>query len=58
MGVSRLLANVKRGKLGKNKGISTGIPKLDSVIYGIQRKHLYTIGADTGKLNFKHFNKI
>lgn len=52
MGVSRLLANVKRGKLGKNKGISTGIPKLDAVIYGIQRKHLYTIGADTGKLTF------
>jgi len=48
MGVSKLLANVKKGKLGKNQGISTGIPKLDSVIYGIQRKHLYTIGADTG----------
>ena len=40
MGVQKLLSNVKKGKLGRNKGIPTGIPKLDSVIYGIQRKHL------------------
>lgn len=54
MGVKQLLKNVKKGKLGKNIGISTGIPKLDAVIYGIQKKYLYTIGADTsgGKTSF------
>ena len=44
-GVKRLRENIKRGKLGKNIGISTGMPKLDSIIYGIQRKYLYTVGT-------------
>lgn len=48
MGVKQLLINVKKGKEGKNIGISTGMPKLDSVIYGIQRKYLYVIAADQG----------
>ena len=54
MGVNKLYKNVKRGKEGKNVGISTGMPKLDSVIYGIQKSYLYTIGADTsgGKTSF------
>jgi replicative DNA helicase len=54
MGVAKLYKNVKRGQQGKNIGISTGIPKLDKVIYGIQKKYLYTIGADTsgGKTSF------
>lgn len=54
MGVKQLLANVKRGKTGKNIGISTGSEKINSIIYGIQRKYLYTIGADTsgGKTSF------
>ena len=54
MGVQQLRANIKRGKTGGNIGISTGMPKLDSVIYGIQRRYLYTVGADTsgGKTSF------
>ncbi len=54
MGVKKLLANIEAGKLGKNIGISTGLPVIDSAIYGIQRKYLYTIGADTsgGKTSF------
>lgn len=48
MGVKQLYSNIKNGKLGKNIGISTGIPKLDSIIYGIQRKYLYVIAADQG----------
>lgn len=54
MGVKKLYKNIKRGKLGQNIGISTGMPKLDSVIYGIQKNYLYTIGADTsgGKTSF------
>lgn len=48
MSVRQLLKIIKRGKEGKNVGIFTGIPKLDSVTYGIQRQCLYTIGADSG----------
>jgi hypothetical protein len=54
MGVDRFLAEVKAGKAGRNIGISTGMAKLDKIIYGIQRKYLYTIGADLsgGKTSF------
>lgn len=54
MGVRQLLRNVQEGRIGRNVGISTGMPTIDSVIYGIQRKYLYTIGADTsgGKTSF------
>jgi len=54
MGVKRLLENIESGKQGKNIGIKTGMSTLDSVIFGIQRKYLYTIGADTagGKTSF------
>lgn len=48
MGISQLSALIKRGQEGKNIGISTGMKKLDSVIYGIQRKFIYTIGASSG----------
>jgi len=54
MSVKTLFRNIESGKLGKNVGISTGLPNLDKVIYGIQKKYLYTIGADTsgGKTSF------
>lgn len=54
MGVDRLVENISRGQQGRNIGISTGLPTIDSIIYGIQRKYLYTIGADTsgGKTSF------
>jgi len=48
MGIKELNSLVERGKTGKNIGISTGMAKLDKVIYGIQRKFLYTIGASSG----------
>ena len=54
MGVNRLFENIEEGRKGRNIGISTGLPMIDSLIYGIQRKYLYTIGADTsgGKTSF------
>ena len=54
MGVKSLLEYIERGKSGKNIGISTGLPVIDSLIYGIQRRYLYTVGADTsgGKTTF------
>ncbi len=48
MSIVNLVQTIKKGKEGKNVGIKTGIPKLDSVIYGVQRKFLYTIGASSG----------
>lgn len=47
MGVHKLLKNIEDGKSGKNIGISMGLPDVDKVLYGIQRKYIYTIGADT-----------
>jgi len=54
MSSKQFLHAVKQGKKGHNIGISTGIPKLDSIIFGVQRKSLITIGADTagGKTSF------
>ena len=59
----RLFKSIYRGKQGLNKGIPTGIPKLDKVTFGLQRKYHYTIGGDQGagkstiaKLVAKEFN--
>lgn len=46
--VSRLYDSIKRGKEGKNKGISTGFDRLDKYTFGLQRKYLTVIGADQG----------
>jgi hypothetical protein len=53
-GVDQLFNNIEEGRQGRNIGISTGLPIIDSLIYGIQKKYLYTIGADTsgGKTSF------
>lgn len=48
MGSKNFFNAVKQGKIGRNIGVSLGLPKLDSVIYGIQKRTLYTIGADSG----------
>lgn len=52
--VKNLLKSIEQGKKGKNIGISTGLPDIDKVIYGIQKKYLYVVGADTsgGKTSF------
>jgi replicative DNA helicase len=54
MAIKTLYENIEKGKLGKNIGISTGLPTVDKILYGIQKKYLYTIGADTsgGKTSF------
>ena len=54
MGVNQLFNNIQSGREGRNVGVSTGLPAIDSLIYGIQRKYLYTVGADTsgGKTSF------
>ncbi len=46
--IKQFKQEIEKGRSGKNIGISTGLPKLDSIIYGIQRKYLYLIGSDSG----------
>ena len=43
-----LFKNIEKGKEGLNKGLSTGLSKLDNVIFGIQRGWLQVIFADSG----------
>ena len=42
---------VEEGKQGYNMGIPSGFPKLDKYIYGIQRRFMSVIIADSGKFN-------
>ena len=42
----RLFKSIYRGKQGLNKGIHTGILKLDRVTLGIQRRYHYGMGGD------------
>ena len=46
--VSELYKNIDQGRNGLNKGISTGLPKLDLLTYGVQRKWLSVIAGDSG----------
>lgn len=46
--ISTLYNTIKAGKEGFNKGIASGLPKLDTITYGIQRKWMTVIGGDTG----------
>lgn len=48
MNIKNLFTLIEKGKSGKNIGISTGMKKLDTVLYGIQKGYLYTIGASSG----------
>ena len=47
----RLMTMIDDGRKGNNMGLSTGISKLDSLIYGVQRKWFYLIcgGSGAGK---------
>ena len=49
-----LLIALEEGKEGKNKGLPTGLYKLDRAIDGIQKRAIYTIAADAkvGKTTF------
>lgn len=41
-----LLTEVLRGRLGLNQGLNLGLPKLNSILNGIQKKTSYTIAAE------------
>ena len=56
-GISQLYNQIEKGRNGENIGISTGIPKLDKVIGGIQPSRYYTIAAQSsaGKSSLLQF---
>lgn len=46
--VKNLMSRIDQGRKGFNKGLSTGLPKLDSVVYGSLRETISLIGGDSG----------
>jgi replicative DNA helicase len=42
------LHDVDRGRLGLNRSLSTGLPKLDQYIGGVQKQVYYLVGGNTG----------
>lgn len=56
-GISQLWGLIDKGRRGENIGKSTGIPKLDKVIGGIQPSRYYTIAASSssGKSSLLQF---
>ncbi len=43
-----LLQEIDRGREGKSQGYSMGLPKLESVIDGVTKETMYTLGSSTG----------
>ena len=43
----QIIEDIDKGIKGLNMGLPTGLPKLDSIIYGIQKSTYYAIGGDT-----------
>lgn len=58
--VESLYNSIKQGKEGLNAGLSTGLPKIDSLTYGIQRKWLTVIAGDSGsgKSSYALYTKV
>lgn len=56
-GLEVLWSQIDKGRRGENIGVSTGIPKLDKVIGGIQPSRYYTIAAQSsaGKSSLLQF---
>ena len=55
--VQNLYTNIDNGLKGLNKGLSTGLPKLDEITGGVQRSTYTTIFglSGTGICKFKYF---
>ena len=46
--VDNLYKSIERGKQGLNNGLSTGLSKLDTLVYGVQRKWMTIWAGDSG----------
>lgn len=51
-----LFKSIQDGKKGLNKGLSTGLPKLDTITYGLQRKWMTVVFADSG-IKYNNYEK-
>lgn len=47
--IDSLYNRIESGREGNNLGIPTGMPDLDRYTYGIQRRFMSTIFADSGE---------
>jgi replicative DNA helicase len=58
--VESLYDSIRQGKSGLNMGLSTGMPKVDSLTYGIQRKWLTVVAGDSGsgKSSYVLYTKV
>lgn len=52
------MEDVDKGRLGVNQGLPTGLPKLDSIIFGVQKSTYYLIGGDTSSGKSSLVNQI
>ena len=46
--VENLFKSIERGRKGLNNGLSSGLSKLDSTVYGVQRRWLTVWAGDSG----------
>lgn len=44
----KALSEIKRGQLGLNEGLPTGLPRYDEYLHGVQKGTYYLIGGNTG----------
>ena len=49
--VENLFKSIERGRKGLNNGLSSGLSKLDSTVYGVQRRWLTVWAGDSGSEN-------
>ena len=46
--VESLFSSINRGREGLNARLSTGLSKLDGLVYGIQRRWMEVVAGDSG----------
>ncbi len=46
--VENLFKSIERGRKGLNNGLSSGLSKLDSTVYGVQRRWMTVWAGDSG----------
>ena len=50
--VESLFSSINRGREGLNAGLSTGLSKLDGLVYGIQRRWMEVVAGDSGSKQY------
>lgn len=58
MSSSSLLSRIDRGRLGKNQGLSMGLPKLEGVIDGVTKETYTLVFSGTGTGNNFIFSRL